>query len=142
MKKSDQKDVFFFISGLPAIYSPYETQLLLDKQIIQLCKKTFSDCPNEIIENVYEERCEEQIKAYHEIYTEKRIDEAKKLMDKILAGKRKKVAKSGGNPDEVTVETILDEVRKRAIQDTTNMIIQVPTQEPFETGLKPSLKIT
>lgn len=83
---------------------------------------------------MYEERCEEQIKVYHEIYMEKRIDEAKKLMDKILAGKRKKVAKSGGNPDEVTVDTVLAEVRKRAIQDTTNIVIQVPTQELFETG--------
>lgn len=120
--------------GLPAIYSPYETQLLIDKQIIQLRKKTFSDVPNETMEKLYEERCEDQIKAYHEIYMEKRADDAIKLMDKILAGKRKKVAKSGGDPSTVTEDTILEDVRKRAIQDVTNVFIQVPTQEPFEVG--------
>lgn len=127
--------LLFIIIGLPAIYSSYETQLLIDKGIIQLCKKTFSDMPDAIAEQLYEERCQEQIKVYHDIYMEKRIENAKRYMDSILAGKRKKAIKSGNDPSEITEEAILEDVRKRAISDVSNVFIQVPTQEPFEVGM-------
>lgn len=125
---------WFLFLGLPAIYSPNETQLLIDNGVIQLCRKKFSDVPDEAIDEQYEERLQEQIHVYQEVYQEKRIEDAMKIMDKILAGKRKKVAKSGGNPDEVTEEAILEDVRNRAIHDVTNVYIQVPTQEPFDVG--------
>ncbi|XP_031636414.1 tRNA-splicing endonuclease subunit Sen34 [Contarinia nasturtii] len=119
------------LSGLPAIYSPYETQLLIDKGVIQLCKKTFSDVPNEENEAQYVESCEGHLNAYKESYMEKRIGDAKKCMDKILAGKRKKVAKLGGDPNEITEEAILEDVRNRAINDVPKAFVQIPTQEPF-----------
>lgn len=124
-----------FLSGLPAIYSPCETQLLIDRGIIQLCQKRFSDAPDEQTERQYEDRCAEQVKIYHEIYLKKKVDDAKKHMDKILAGKRKKAAKSGGDLSQITEEAVLEEARKRAINDVTNVFIQVPTQEPFEVGM-------
>lgn len=122
------------ILGLPAAYSPCETQLLIDKGIVQLCKKTFSNVPNETFEKQYEEACENNVKSYKEVYMEKRIEEAKNLMPKILAGKRKKVQKTGGNPDDVTEESILNDVRKRAVDDAVNVYIQVPTEDPFDVG--------
>lgn len=74
------------------------------------------------------------MKAHQEVYMDKRIEEAKSLMPKILAGKRKKVEKSGANPDDVTEETILKDVRQRAAGDATNVYIQVPTEDPFGVG--------
>lgn len=55
-------------------------------------------------------------------------------MQQILAGKREKVAKTGGDPDQITEQTILEDVRTRAINDDSNVSIQVPTQDPFEVG--------
>lgn len=62
------------------------------------------------------------------------MDEANKLMSRILDGKRKKVAKGGGDPNLVTEESILDDIRKRAIEDATSIYTQIPTQEPFDIG--------
>lgn len=123
------------ISGLPAIYSPYETQLLIDKGIVQLCKKNFSDVPNEQFEKQYEEFGKKILKEGQEAYLAKRIEDVTAKMDQILAGKRKKVAKSGGDPNKVTEKTILEDVRSRAINEAPNIIhVQVPTQEPFDVG--------
>lgn len=123
------------ILGLPAIYSSYETQLLIDKGIVKLCKKKFNDASNVEFEKKYVEFGQEHLKADHEAYLEKRIEEVKKKMDKILAGKRKKVVKSGGDPNEVTEETIIEDVRIRTINEAANEIyIQVPIEEPFEDG--------
>lgn len=122
------------ILGLPAIYSPSETQLLIDKGFVRLGRKLFTDVPSETTEQQYEERCQEQIIAYQEIYLEKRIENAKKYMKQILAGKRKKAAKSGSDCSMITEEAVLDEVRRTAISDASNVFIQIPTEEPFEVG--------
>lgn len=84
---------------------------------------------------MYEQRCTEQRKIFQEIYIDKKLDDTKKYMAKILAGKRKKALKSGDDISQITEQTILDEARKRAINDVTNVFIQVPTQEPFEVGV-------
>lgn len=125
----------FAITGLPAIYSPCETQLLIDKGIVQLYEKTFCDVPDETTEKLYEERCNEQVKMCHEIYGEKKVEDARKYMERILSGKRKKAIKTGGDPNEITQEAVLDEARQRAINDVSNVFIQVPTQEPFDVGM-------
>lgn len=122
------------IVGLPAIFSPYETQLLIDKGVVQLCKKAISDAFDKRLEKQYVEHCQEQMQASHEVYQEKRIEDAKKNMDRILAGKRKKAIKSGGDPNEVTEDAILDEVKNRPLADSTAVLVQVPTEEPFDIG--------
>ena len=91
--------------------------------------------PNEQFEKQYEEFGQEILKEGQEAYLAKRIEDATAKMDQILAGKRKKVAKSGGDPNEVTEETILEDVRTRAINEVPNIVhVQVPTQEPFDVG--------
>lgn len=136
IEKKSQIFLWNLAIGLPAIYSPYETQLLIDKGIVQLCKKAFSDTLDENTEQQYVHHCDEQMKVSQEIYLEKRIDDVKKNMVRILEGKRKKVLKSGGDPSEITEDSILDELRKRPVEDTTGIFIQVPTQEPFEIGMR------
>lgn len=119
---------------MPATYSPYETQLLIDKGFVQLCKKHYTDVPNDTFDKQYEDHCQRNLESAHEMYIEKRIEDAKGLMTKILDGKRKKVMKSGGDPDTITEETILEDVRQRCINDTANVFVQVPTAEPFDVG--------
>lgn len=110
--------------------------MLIDKGVVKLCKKKFTDVPNEEFDKMYMEFGQEHLKADHEAYLEKRIEEVKKKMDKILAGKRKKVVKSGGDPNEVTEETIIEDARIRVINEAPNEIyIQVPIEEPFEDGM-------
>lgn len=86
------------------------------------------------MEKQYVEHCQEQLKGLHEICQEKRIDDAKKNMDKILAGKRKKAIKSGSDPNEITEDAILEEIKNRTVSDDAGVLVQVPTQEPFEIG--------
>lgn len=120
---------------MPAIYSPYETQLLIDKGVVQLCKKAFTDTPDQSIEKHYVEHCQKQIQGLHEIYHEKRIEDAKKNMDRILEGKRKKAIKSGDDPNEITEEAILDEIQKRVVSDDAGILVQIPTEEPYDIGM-------
>lgn len=120
--------------GLPVTYSPHETQLLIDKGAVQLCIKHFSDEPSETFDEQYEEHCQQNLEMAHEVYVEKRVEEAKGLMTRILAGKRKKAIKLGNDPNEVTEESILADVRQRCINDATNIFVQVPTEEPFDVG--------
>lgn len=121
--------------GLPAIYSAYETQLLIDKGVIKLCKKALSDTLDKSLEKQYVDHCQEQVQGLHEIYREKRIDDAKKNMDKILEGKRKKAIKTGGDPNEITEDAILEEIQNRPVSADAGVLVQIPTQEPFEIGM-------
>lgn len=91
--------------------------------------------PNEQFEKQYEEFGQEILKESQEAYLAKRVEDATAKMDQILAGKRKKVAKLGGDPNEVSEETILEDVRTRAANEVPNIVhVQVPTQEPFDVG--------
>lgn len=121
--------------GLPVIYSPYETQLLIDKGIVQLRKKAFFDTLNKSLERQYMEHYDEQLKVAQEVYLEKRIDDVKRNMNRILEGKRKKALKSGSDPNEITEDSILDEVRNRSGDETAGIFIQIPTEEPFKIGM-------
>lgn len=86
------------------------------------------------MEKQYVEHCQEQLLELHEIGQEKRVDDAKNNMDKILAGKRKKAIKSGRDPNEITVDAILEEVKNRPVGNDAGILVQVPTQEPFDIG--------
>lgn len=121
--------------GLPAIYSPYETQLLINKGIVQLCKKDLHGPPSDQIKQQYSDFLKGQAETFNDIYREKRVEETKKIMPKILEGKRKKVLQTGGNPDDVKEEDILNDVRKRCKFDEKTMFVQLPMQEPFPAGL-------
>lgn len=119
---------------MPAIFSPYETQLLIGKGIAQLHRKNLSAVSSETNKQQYETIRNERFQAFNDFYCDKKIDDAKRLMDKILSGKRKKLLRTGGNPDDVTEDSVLDEVRQRYKFDKDNILVQIPTQEPFDAG--------
>lgn len=121
--------------GLPAIYSPYETQLLIDEGIIQLCRKDFDADITETMKTDYKNHIDENLKTINDIYCDKKIEDIKKILPKIIAGKRKKAEKTGANPDDITEESVLEEIRaKNSDTGPDNIFTQVPTQEPFDVG--------
>lgn len=119
---------------MPAIYSSYETQLLIDKGIIQLCRKNVDAEIDESIRIEYKNLLDENLKSFQDNYCDKKVEEVKKILPKIIAGKRKKCEKSGENPDDITEESVLNEIRKNCIVDSENIFTQIPTQEPFAVG--------
>lgn len=73
-------------------------------------------------------------KTYEGIYRDNKVSRTKQMMGRILDGKRKKVAKSGGDPMQVTEQTILADIEKSCIADLDNIYVQIPTEDPFSTG--------
>lgn len=122
------------LSGLPAIYSPYETKLLVEKGFVQLKRQNFDLAPDEQTKRDYNSVREENFQKFTDIYCDKKIEESKNIINTIIAGKRKKIEKNGGNPDEVTVESILNDIRNKFVFNLDNILIQVPTEEPFNVG--------
>lgn len=74
------------------------------------------------------------MKEFTNIYCDKKVEESRKLIDTILAGKRKKIEKAGGNPNDVTEQVVFDEIRRKHNFDLNTMLVQVPTQDPFHIG--------
>lgn len=122
--------------GLPAIYSPYQTQLLIDKGIAKLIHRNLEIVPREQSKLEYNAIRERHLCDFSTHYGQKKVERSRKLIDKILDGKRKKFARNGGDPNEVTEETVIDEIRKGCQFDSGNILVQVPTQEPFAVGEK------
>lgn len=123
-----------FVVGLPAIYSPYQTQLLIDKGIAELVQRALDTPPSEQSQQDYADIRAQHASVFNSHYSEKKVEESRKRMDQILAGKRKKVAKNGGDPDTVTEEKVIEEIRARCQFDAGSILVQVPTQEPFAPG--------
>lgn len=125
-----------FDSGLPAIYSSCQTQLLIDKGIIKLIQRKFDTLPSEHLKHEYNVASEQHLCDFSSHYSEKKVEDSRKIIDRILDGKRKKAAKSGGNPNEITETIVIDEIRRRCQFDSGNILVQVPTEEPFDVGEK------
>lgn len=63
------------------------------------------------------------------------MQECHKIIDKIIAGKRKKCRATGiGDPDQITEESVLNEVRQGIKFNPENAPNVIPTKEPFDTG--------
>lgn len=107
---------------------------MIDKGVVQLCRKDYSNTPTDHDKQQYANLLEEHAKTYNDFYCESKLNRSKQMIDKILDGKRKKVAKTGGNPDEVTEEAVLDDIKKNCIANLDNIYVQIPTQDPFDVG--------
>lgn len=64
----------------------------------------------------------------------KKVADSRKQIDKIVAGKRKKLLQSGVNGDEIAIdaEQVLKEIGDGCSFNTENTLIQVPTEHPYE----------
>lgn len=120
--------------GLPATFSPYETQLLIDKGIVQLRRKNFTNTPTKSNQQQYAHAMNENAESYESIYRENKVKRTKDMMCRILEGKRNKIAKLGGDPMAVTEDTVLEDIQKNFVIDLDNIFVQIPTEDPFDTG--------
>lgn len=122
-------------SGLPAIYSSCEVQLLLDKNFVVLVSKIgLLKEPTSSVEEEYKEILEKQKSDQNDYFKEARLEQTKNLMDKIIKGKKNKLKKSGVKEEDmnITPESVLKE-EKDKLPDMTesNMYYQTPTEHPF-----------
>lgn len=122
------------LAGLPAIYSPYQVQLLLDNGLVCLSKRKLDDAPDDDAVATYANVQATNQREFTENYVEKKLAEAMKIVDKVVGGKRRKIERTGGNPEEVSSETVLNELRQKWNVDAGNILVQVPTQESFADG--------
>lgn len=67
-------------------------------------------------------------------YRDKKLAETEKIIDKIIEGKRKKASNCGNDPSLVTKETVLDELKQKWAFNSENILVQVPTEDPFACG--------
>lgn len=100
-----------------------------------MCRKNFDADITESMKTNYKNHIDENLKTINAIYCDKKIEDIKKMLPKIIAGKRKKAEKIGVNPDDITEESVLEEIRaKNSDTGPDNIFTQVPTQEPFDVG--------
>ncbi|CAO1374579.1 unnamed protein product [Diamesa serratosioi] len=122
-------------SGLPAIFNDYEVKLLMEKKVVLLLNKTgLKDAPTEENKQLYQKIRTTQLTEQQEPYIKKRLDIIKRNVNKIVAGKRKKLLKSGVPENEITIteEDVLKEEESRLREGITdNKFTQIPTQHPF-----------
>lgn len=103
--------------------------------MIQLCQKDFDADITQNMKTDYKNHIDENLNTINDIYCNKKIEDIKKILPKIIAGKRKKAEKTGANPDDITEQSVLEEIRaKNSDTGPDNIFTQVPTQEPFNVG--------
>lgn len=76
---------------------------------------------------------EEAIIAY---CRENRIAESSKNIGKIVAGKRKKWIARGLDPNEITIDSVMTELRDNFKFNPDHVSIEIPTEEPFHVDTK------
>lgn len=100
-----------------------------------MCRKDFDAEVTDSMKTDFKNHIDENVKTFNATYGEKKIQDVKKLLPNIIAGKRKKAEKTGLNPDDITEESVLKEIRsKYSNTGPDNIFTQIPTQEPFDVG--------
>lgn len=124
------------ISGLPAIYTEFQTKLMLEKGIAELENgKELNESPSDEIKEAFNLHLNKLRTEAERPYIDARLKAMKAKMDTIIKGKRAKLIKKGLNEDEIQIkpEDILSEEEKRLKSSISSSLtyIQVPTQHPF-----------
>lgn len=123
---------------MPAILSAYELCLLHEKNIVDVVKKIgLSVPPTESQTKEYHEFRERCVNDQKELLRQNKVDESRKVVDKIIAGKLKKLAKSSNqtpSPDTFEPEAVLQEIYDSYSFSMDNALLQVPTKHPIDVG--------
>lgn len=125
------------MTGLPAILSGHELRLICELNLddIEVIVRTgLCDRPtpaNKLTYNTFRDGCvtDQQAQLRHN-----KVVESRKVVDKILAGKRKKMAQAGAAETEVmqlSVDQVLQDIYNECTFNEDNALLQVPTQHPF-----------
>lgn len=82
-------------SGLPAVYSSNEIQLLLENKFVTLIVKDDLKVPNESDSIEYKKQIDVIRNEQNDHSKEHKLQETRKIVDKIIHGKKNKLLKSG-----------------------------------------------
>lgn len=107
---------------------------MLEKGFIKLFRQNLNDSSNDNIKKIYADMLKVHQNEFSKCYYQRKIQETENRIDKIIEGKRKKAIALGSNPDEVTKETVLDQMKQRWQFDLENILIQVPSKDTFSSG--------
>jgi tRNA-splicing endonuclease subunit Sen34 len=126
-----------YFPGLPAILSFYEVRLLLEEEnvIVLLDKSGLKKELNSQAKQNYEEQKTRQQEPQIEDYVEQRLEKSRKYIDKIIAGKRKKLLKSGVPEEDIRLdpnEVLEEEAQKIRETISGNLLVQIPTEHPVD----------
>lgn len=121
---------------MPAILSAYELCLLHEKNIVDVVKKIgLSAPPTESQTKEYLEFRERCVDDQKELLRENTVAESRKVIDKIIAGKLKKLAKSGHQSvQSLEPEAVLQEIHDKYSFNMDNALLQIPTKHPIHVG--------
>lgn len=108
--------------------------MLVDRGYAVLIEKSFNEPPSEDIQRKYKETIDRNESVIADLCREKKVQESAKAIDKIIAGKRKKSKASGLNPDEITLDSVLTEIRDSYKFERDNVLIEIPTMDPYALG--------
>lgn len=108
--------------------------MLIERGYAVLIEKNFNETPSEDIQRKYKATIHKNESVIADFCREKKVQESEKAIDKIIAGKMKKSQARGLNPNEITVENILNEIRDNYIFKPENVLIEIPTTEPYLVG--------
>lgn len=119
---------------MPAILSAYELCLMHEKCIVDVVKKIgLSVPPTESQTKEYQDFREICVNDQQELLRQNTVEESRKVIDKIIAGKLKKLANSDKQPKQsLEPEAILKEIHDKYSFSMDNALLQVPTKHPIQ----------
>lgn len=120
------------VHGLPAVLSAFELRLLLDLQLVEVCRTADASRPPDAALTVrYAAFRQRSLVEQQEHQRTCKLNESRKVIDRILAGKRQKLRASGASEAEcarLTAEQVLEDIGKgSAAFNAENALVQMPT---------------
>lgn len=121
---------------MPAILSAYELCLLHEKNIVNLIRKIgLSVPPTQSQTREYHEFRERCVDDQKELLRLNTVEESRKVIDKIISGKLRKLAKTGNQSvQSLEPEAVLQEIHDKYAFSIDNALLQVPTKHPIDVG--------
>ncbi|XP_001653315.2 tRNA-splicing endonuclease subunit Sen34 [Aedes aegypti] len=123
--------------GLPAVLTPLEVRLALEEGLIVLIDKNaqLTRSPSEEAKQQFARLSQQQIHEQKQPVIEKRLKEFEYHLPKILAGKRKKLLKSGVKEEDITIneEQLIKEEKHKLETMEIDKLVQIPQEYPLKT---------
>lgn len=127
-------------NALPAVYSENEAKLLLDKNLVIIeDRKLLRNPPSEETKEIFNNHSKHLEENLRQSYIKTRLEPTKAVMNDVIAGKRKKLLKSGVPENEINVteEDIIREKTEQLQQSfpTSTVTTQILNEYPFNSQL-------
>lgn len=91
--------------------------------------------PDEQVATKYRSFCEQSLAEQRDQQRIGKVNESRSMIDRILAGKRQKMAAAGASPEEcaaLSAEQMLHDIGEQCVFNADNVMVQVPTVAMFD----------